>query len=314
MPQKAGDRVHTDRREAVPRARLLRSGDLPPVSVPEVDDAAIRDLSRAREDALGDLQAAKRRRKAVWLRPDLRDTGRATWGPAPRRWLREVGCPPPAPQIVFQASVRTVTEPTERLPRLDHAREDQVNAWRWAPVVDALPARRGVQFTGAVTMVAAWGDLTRVDNPRQLMSSLGLTPSAYSRGARRRQGSSTKAGHSHARRVLIAGAWAYRYPANVSRHLPWRLEKLPQTLQDSSCKAQVRLCTRDRPLSARGTPAHQVVVAMARAWIACMWAIAQHRPVQPESHRGMVASSRAQQGSNVDRKRRSPGVGSSSTA
>ena len=306
--------MQTDRREAVPLARLRRSGDLTPVEVPEVDDAAIRDLSRAREDALGDLQAAQRRLNAVWLRPDLRDTGRATWGPAHRRWLRAVGCPPPAPQIVFQADVRTVTEPTERLQRLAHAREDQVNAWRWAPVVDALPARRGVPFTGAVTMGAAWGDLTRVDTPRQLMSSRGLTPSAYSRGARRRQGSSTQAGHSHARRVLIEGAWASRYPAHVSRPLPWRLERVPKTLQDISWKAQVRLCKRYRQLSARGKHANQVVGAMARAWIACMWAMAQHRPVQPESHRGMVASSRVTQGSNVDRKRRSPGGVSSSTA
>jgi transposase len=178
-----------------------------------------------------------------------------------------------------------VTEHTERLQRLDHALEDQVKAWRLAPGVDALQALRGVQFTVAVTIVAELGDLTRFDNPRQLMSSLGLTPAAYSSGERRRQGSITKAGHSHARRVLIEGAWAYRYPANVSRHLQWRLERVPKTLQDISWKAQVRLCTRYRQLSARGKHANQVVVAIAREWIAFMWAMAQHIPVTPESHR-----------------------------
>ena len=289
IPQKAGDRVKTDRRDAVQLARLMRSGDLTPVDVPAVDDEAIRDLSRAREDAIGDLQAAKLRLKAFWLRHDMRYTGRATWGPAHLRWLSEVVCPTPAQQIVFQAYVRTVTEHTERLQRLDHALEDQVKAWRLAPVVDALQALRGVQFTVAVTIVAELGDLTRVDNPRQLMSDLGLTPSEYASGERRRQGSITKAGHSQARRVLIEGAWAYRYPANVSRHLPWRLERVPKTLQDISWKAQVRLCQRYRQLSARGTHAHQVVVAIARALIAFMWAIARHIPVTPESHVRMVA-------------------------
>jgi transposase len=281
--------VNTDRRDAVHLARLLRSGDLTPVDVPAVEDEAIRDLSRAREDAIGDRKAAQLRLKAFLLRHDIRSTGRATWGPAHLRWLREGVCPPPAPQIVFQEYVRTVTEHTERLQRLDHALEDQVNAWRLAPVVDALQALRGVQFTVAVTIVAALGDLTRVDNPRQLMSDLGLTPSEYSRGERRRQGSITKAGHSHARRVLIEGAWAYRYPAKVSRHLQWRLERVPQTLQDSSWKAQVRRCQRDRQLSARGTHANQVVVAIARELLAFMWAMAQHIPVKPESHLRMVA-------------------------
>jgi transposase len=137
--------------------------------------------------------------------------------------------------------------------------------------------------------VAALGDLTRVDNPRQLMSDLGLTPSEYSRGERRRQGSITKAGNSQARRVLIEGAWAYRSPAKGSRHLQWRLERVPQTLQDSSWKAPVRRCQRDRQLSARGTHANQVVVAIARELLAFMWAMAQHIPVKPESHLRMVA-------------------------
>jgi transposase len=169
-----------------------------------------------------------------------------------------------------------VTEHTERLQRLAQELQDQVKAWRLAPVVDALQALRGVQFTVAVTIVAELGDLTRFDNPRQLMSYLGLTPSEYSSGERRRQGGITKAGNSHARRALIEGAWAYRYPAKVSRHLQLRLEKVPKTLQDISWKAQVRLCKRYRQLSARGKHANQVVVAIARELIAFMWAIARH--------------------------------------
>jgi transposase len=281
MPKKAGDRVKTDRRDAVPLARLMRSGDLTPVYVPTVDDEAIRDLTRAREDAINDLKAAKFRLKAFLLRHDIRYTGRATWSPAHLRGLSEVVCPTPAQQIVFQEYVRAVTEHTERLQRLEQELQEQVNAWRLNPVVEALQALRGVQFTVAVTMVAELGDLTRFDNPRQLMKFLGLIPSEYSTGERRRQGSITKAGNSHARRVLVEGAWAYRYPAKVSRHVQLRLEQHPKAIQDISWKAQVRLCKRYRRLMARGKHANQVVVAMARELIGFMWAIAKQVPVTP---------------------------------
>jgi transposase len=281
IPKKAGDRVKTDRRDAVQLARLMRSGDLTPVYVPTVEDEAIRDLSRAREDALRDLKAAKFRLKAFLLRQDIRYMGRATWGPAHLRWLSEVVCPTPAQQIVFQEYVRAVNEHTERLPRLEQALHDQVQTWRLAPVVEALQALRGVQFTVAVTTVAELGDLTRFDNPRQLMKFLGLIPSEYSSGERRRQGSITKAGNTHARRALVEGAWAYRYPAKVSRHLQLRLETQPKAIQDISWKAQVRLCKRYRRLIARGKHANQVVVAIARELVGFMWAIAKQVTVTP---------------------------------
>jgi transposase len=174
-----------------------------------------------------------------------------------------------------------VNEPTERLQRLAQARHAQVQTWRLQPVVEALQGLRGVQFTVAVTIIAELGELTRFDNPRQLMSDLGLTPSEYSSGERHRQGSITKTGNTHARHALVEGAWAYRYPAKVSRHLQLRLEKLPKAVQDISWKAQVRLCTRYRKLSARGKHANQVVVAIARELIALMWAMAREVPVTP---------------------------------
>lgn len=130
VPKKAGDRVKTDRRDAEHLARLMRAGDLTPVYVPTVDDEAIRDLSRAREEAIGDLQAATFRLKAFLLRHDLRYTGLAPWGPAHLRWLSEVVGPTPAQHIVFQAYVRAVTDPTERLPRLEPELQDQVKSWR----------------------------------------------------------------------------------------------------------------------------------------------------------------------------------------
>jgi transposase len=279
IPKRAGDRVKTDRRDAVQLARLMRSGDLTPVYVPKADDEAIRDLCRAREDAIGDLKTAKFRLKAFLLRQDIRYMGRANWGPAHLRWLSEVVCPTPAQQIVFQEYVRAVNEQTERLERLAQELKDQVKCWRLNPVVEALQALRGVQFIVAVTTVAELGDLTRFDHPRQLMKFLGLIPSEYSSGERRRQGSITKAGNTHARRALVEGAWAYRYPAKVSRHLQLRLETQPKAIQDISWKAQVRLCKRYRKLMARGKHANQVVVAIARELVAFMWAIAKQVPV-----------------------------------
>ena len=281
IPKKAGDRVKTDRRDAVQLARLMRSGDLTPVYVPTVEDEAIRDLSRAREDTIRDLKAAKFRLKAFLLRQDIRYTGRATWGPAHLRWLSEVVCPTPAQQIVFQEYVRAVTEHTERLQRLEQELHDHVQTWRLQPVVEALQALRGVQFIVAVTLVAELGDLTRFENPRQLMKYLGLIPSEYSSGERRRQGPITKAGNTHARRALVEGAWAYRYPAKVSRHIQLRLEQLPKPIQDISWKAQVRLCKRFRRLLARGKHANQVVVAIARELVGFLWAIAKQVPVTP---------------------------------
>ena len=283
IPKKAGDRVKTDRRDAMQLARLMRSGDLTPVYVPALDDEAIRDLSRAREDTLRDLQAAKLRLKAFLLRHDIRSTGRANWSPAHLRWLSEVVCPTPAQQIVFQEYVQTVTEQTARLGRLELELHEQVQTWRFAPVVEALQALRGVQCTVAVTTVAELGDLTRFENPRQLMNYLGLTPSEYSSGARRQQGSMTKTGHSHARRALVEGAWAYRYPAKISRHLQLRLEKLPTAIQAISWKAQVRLCKRYRQLMAKGKNANQVVVAIARDLRAFMWAIAKQVAGAPKA-------------------------------
>jgi transposase len=281
IPKKAGDRVKTDRRDAVQLARLMRSGDLTPVYVPAVEDEAIRDLRRAREEAIGDLKAAKFRLKAFLLRQDIRSTGRATWGPAHLRWLSEVVCATAAQHIVFQEYVRAVNEHTDRLQRLEQELEEQVKTWRLQPVVEALQALRGVQFTVAVTIVAELGDLTRFENPRQLMKHLGLIPSEYSSGERRRQGSITKAGNTHARRVLVEGAWAYRDPAKVSRHLQLRLEQLPKPIQDLSWKAQVRLCKRFRRLLARGKHANQGVVAMARELVGFMWAMAKQAPLTP---------------------------------
>jgi transposase len=261
--KKAGEHVKTDRRDAIQLARLMRSNDLTPVYVRTVDDEAIRDLTDAREDAIRDCKAAKNRLKAFLLRQDIRYEGRATWGPAHPRWLAEVVCPPPAQPIAFQEYVRAVAEHDERHQRLETELQGQVQGWRLAPVVQALQAMRGVQSTVAVTLLAPLGDPTRFENPRRPMSYLGFTPSEYSNGKRRPQGTITKAGNTFAHRALIEGALAWRDPAKGSRHLQWRLERLPQAIQTVGWNAQVRVCTRVRSLTARDEHTNPVVVAIA---------------------------------------------------
>jgi transposase len=240
---------------------------------------AIRDLSRGRGDALGDLKRSKSRLKAFLLRHDLRYEGRATWTAAHLRWLARVVCPTPAQQIVFQEYGRAVTEQRERLDRLETELREAVKTWRWYPVVEAIQALRGVELTGAIILVAEVGDLTRFDTPRKLMSYLGLTPSEYSSGEHRHQGGITRAGNGHARRALVEAAWAYRFPAKVSRHLQLRLERVSPEIQAIAWKAQVRLGKRYRQLTARGKHANKVAVAIAREVAAFAWAIARSVPL-----------------------------------
>ena len=192
IPRRAGDKVKTDRRDAVELARLLRSGDLTAVYVPTVEDEAIRDLCRARDAARVTLKDAKLRLKAFLLRLGLHYVGRADWNAAHKRYLAKVVCPTPAQQVVFQEGVRAVDEQVDRLARIEAELRELAPPWHRYPVVEALQALRGVQWVVALTVVAELGDLTRFDNPRQLAAFVGLVPSEYSSGPARRQGGITK--------------------------------------------------------------------------------------------------------------------------
>jgi transposase len=277
-PQKAGDRVNTARRDAGPGARRARSGALPSVDVPPVEDAAIRDRARARDDPRSALQAATCRLNACWRRPDRRDTGRAHWPPAHLRWLAAGGGATPAQHLAFPEDVRALNAHPARLQRLAPALQAQVTTWRRPPGVAALAGLRGGPCTVAVTRVAERGDLTRVEHPRHVRQELGLIPSAYPSGARRRQGALTQAGNAQARRAPVEGAWAYREPAHVRRHVHLRLATRPQPRQDLSWTAQVRLGPRFRRRMARGQHPHHVGVAMARALAGFLRAIATGGP------------------------------------
>jgi transposase len=274
-PRRAGDRVKTDRRDALMLARLARAGELAPIYVPDARDEAVRDLVRAREDAVCMQRQARQRLQALLLRNEIRYVGRSAWTQAHRRWIAHLKLPDAAQQIAFEEYVTAVEEGTRRLERLEGSIGAQVEHWRWRPVIEALQAFRGIRTIHAVRLVAELGDLTRFANPRHLMGFLGLVPSENSTGNRRRQGAITKTGNSSARRALVEAAWAYRYAARVSVGIARRQSGLPKPVTDLAWKAQLRLCSRYRRLSARGLNRNKIIVAVARELSGFVWALGQ---------------------------------------
>jgi transposase len=274
-PRRAGDRVKTDRRDALALARLARAGELDPIYVPDARDEAVRDLVRAREDAVCMQRQARQRLQALLLRNEIRYVGKSSWTAAHRRWIAHLKLPDPAQQIAFEEYVQAVEEAGARLERLAAAIAAQLAHWRWRPVIEALQALRGISAIHAVRIVAELGDFNRFEAPRKLMGYLGLIPSEDSSGPRRRQGSITKAGNSSARRALIEAAHAYAHPARVSWVIARRQTGLSRSVCDTAWRAQLRLCARFRKLAARGVARNKVVVAVARELSGFVWAIAR---------------------------------------
>lgn len=284
IPKRSGDRVKTDRRDSIMLARLARAGELTAVRVPDAVDEALRDLVRAREDAVREQRNARHRLKALLLRNGMPYTGKSAWTAAHLRWLAELKLPQPAQQIAFQEYLHAVTEATHRITRLEQALRDALTGWALAPVVAALQALRGVSLITAVTLVAEVQDFQRFANPRQLMAYLGLVPSEDSSGQRRRQGAITKAGNAAARRALVEVAHLYRHPARVSAVIARRQAHCPQPAIDIAWAAQLRLCARFKRLAARRVPHNKIVVAIARELAGFVWAIAVNVPQQQLRH------------------------------
>ncbi len=278
-PKRSGDRIKTDRRDAVTLARLYRAGELTPVYVPREDDEAMRDLVRSREDAVNATRKARQRLSAFILRHGFRYSGRNPWKAPHLRWLADIKMPHPAQQIALQEYIHSVEENTERVNRLTEQIIKLIPAWRMAPVVASLQALRGVADVVATTMLVEIGDMRRFENPRQLMAYLGLVPSENSSGQTTKRGGITKTGNGHARRALIEAAQAYSFPARVSRELRKRQEGLPRQIKEISWKAQVRLCGRFRKLIARGKNRNRTVAAIARELSGFIWAIAKEVPL-----------------------------------
>jgi transposase len=233
-------------------------------------------LVRARETAAADVRKKRQQVLSFLLRHGRIYNGRKHWTAAHARWLAAQAFEHPAQQIVFQDGVDAIEDCAGRLHRLDDQLRTIVPQGSMAPVVEAYQAMRGVSFVVAVTFVAEIGDVRRFENPRQLMGFLGLVPSERSTGDSVRRAGLTLTGNRRARRVLVEGAWTYRYPARVSETLRKRLEGLPKPVRDIAWKAQVRLCRRYRRLSAGGKKAPVIIAAIAREMAAFLWAIGHH--------------------------------------
>lgn len=207
IPKRPGDRVKTNRRDAMSLARLHRAGELTPVWVPDESHEAMRDLVRARDAAQEVLKQLRQQLQSFLLRHGRIYTGRKPWTRAHARWLADQAFEHHAHHILLAEYCQAIDDATVRLDRLNKLVTDTAASWSMAPVVAAYQAMRGVAFMTAVTFVVEIGDVRRFDNPRQLMAYLGLVPSESSTGERIKRGGITKAGNIRARRALIEGAW-----------------------------------------------------------------------------------------------------------
>jgi len=275
IPRRAGERIKTDRRDAIALASYLRSGELTPVVIPDATDEAIRDLSRAREDAVRARLKARQQLKAMLLRTASAFPGKTSWGTTHERYLARIGWEHPAQGIAYAEYRNAVAEAHARVERLTAALREQVEQWRFGPVVRALMCFKGIDFVAAAVLLAELGDLQRFDHPRQLMAYLGLVPSEYSSGPSRSQGGITKTGNTHARRILVESAWCYRFSARMSRPVAERNLDQPQAVRDIAWRAQLRLCSRYRRLCGRGMHSNKICVAVARELTGFLWEAAR---------------------------------------
>jgi transposase len=273
IPRKPGDRVKTNRRDAVQLARLLRAGELTPVWVPDEPHEAIRELIRSREAAVTDLRRKQQSISSLMLRYGRNYPGKKTWGARHRQWLQTQHFEHPAQQLVLQEMILAAQHAQERLTRVEAAIVEFLPGWSLAPVVDALQALRGVRLATAATIMVEIGDLRRFDTPRQLMGYLGLVPSERSTGDSVRRLGITKAGNGRVRRALVESAWTYRHLPRTSKLKHYVHERVPPAVRDIALKAQARLCARYRALSRRGKKLTVVVTAIARELAGFVWAI-----------------------------------------
>jgi transposase len=271
----AQDRVKTDRRDAERLVRLLMVGGLHAVRVASVQEEALRDLVRAREDLRGDLMRARHRVSKLLLRYDMRydDTARA-WTARHRAWLGRVNLGGAA-QLTLLDYLGAIDALLVRRDTLEAHIERLVPASPWAQPVARLRCLRGIDTLSAVGLCAEIGDWYRFARAGRVMSYLGLVVSEDSSGERRRQGAITKTGSRHARRLLVEAAWHYRRPPARGHALQRRQAEQPPHVLALSWKAQQRLHQRWQRLDAeRGKRRTIVAVAVARELAGFCWAIA----------------------------------------
>ena len=273
IPRKPGERVKTDRRDGLNLARLDRAGELTAVWVPDAAQEAVRDLSRAREDMKIHDKQLRQRLSGFLLRHGRIYEGKQRWTQAFWRWLELERFDSPYQQIVMEEYAAAVRAAQARTATLEQQLYEAAEHWSLGEAARALTALRGIRRTAAITLLAELDDISRFDNPSELMGYVGLVPSEYSSGPRRRQGGLTKAGNAHVRWMLVECAWAYRFPARRTPVIQRRAERASPAVQAIAWKAQKRLCGRFRRLSGRGVIVQKTVTAIARELCGFIWAV-----------------------------------------
>lgn len=267
-------RQKTDAADALRLARFLRSGDLVSVYVPDRELEAIRTLTRGREDALAAQQRARQQLRHFMLREERRYPGDTPWTKAHLNWIRSESFDHPALSTMRDDYLREVEMAAARVARLTAAVEALVLKSKLGPMVEALQALKGVQLITAATLAAEIGDFGRFAKAKHLMSYLGLVPREHSSGERTTQGSITKAGNAHVRRVLCEAAWNYR-TGGAGKEILRRRALAKPPIQQIAEKAQQRLHHRYRYLMLRKKEANKVNIAVSRELVGFIWAIAR---------------------------------------
>lgn len=276
IPQKPGNRVKTDKRDALNLATLYRAGELTPIYVPTEDDEALRDLVRAREDAKEDELRTKHRLTKLLLRNEMNPPkGLKKWTIKYWEWLDKLTMKKPTSHLAFQEYLKQIKEIQQRLKILEQEIENQAKEGPHAPMIQAFMTLRGVAVITATSFVAEIGSFTRFPTAKQFMAYVGLVPSESSSGLSRRLGDITKTGNQHARKLFVEAAWSYRYQPAVKGKLKKRQEGQPASILGISWKAQNRLHNKYFRLVNRGKEKGKVVTAVARELAGFVWAIAQ---------------------------------------
>jgi len=275
IPKRKSVRIKNDRRDALTLAQLYRAGELTGIYVPDAEYEAIRDLTRACNDARLAERKAKQRVISFLLRHNFVYPGKKPWTKTYFVWLAKISLKHPAQKISLQEYIDAVHESTERVKRLSEQICLAVEEWRMAPTVKALQSLRGVSLITAAITVAELGDVARFRHSKELMAYLGLVPSEHYSGESIKRGGITKTGNSHARRVLVESTWTYKHHARVTLPLIKRQEGLPKSICQISWKVQLCLCARYRRMIAHKKPAQVVVIAIARELAAFLWAKAK---------------------------------------
>ena len=273
IPKKPGERVKTNRRDALSLVKQLRAGDLTAVWVPDPRHEAMRDLTRARETAVEDLRCKRQQVSAFLLRQGLHYPGERTWTKTHKGWLASQKLEYAEQRIAFEEMLLAMRQAQDRIERLEQAIRAAVPDWSLAEVVTAVMAMRGIDFISATAFLAEIGDLSRFPTPRELMAYLGLVPSEHSTGDTVRRGPITKAGNRRARRILVECSWSYQHPPRVGKQKQERVAAAPRAVREIAWKAQCRLSARYRALTRKGKLKTVAVTAVARELSAFIWAI-----------------------------------------